>query len=287
MIDSDGLYPVYFLEKDGKVTYSTVKAGKEWKRYDGSADTFISIANNSTKGKLVTITRRSITVIPTGLETDENARASARNLNELDSRQKQLIASLATNSLQKGKLVAVLAGGAVLAGTGAGFYLYAAGATTGTLINLGIAGSEYLKRNPNGFQGLVDFLNKPAPQGLVVNLGGKSLNPAAINIDINKLSNVPNFLQGNASNIQRLLENSQWAGQRVSQIEASQFTGVNMNWTQFANQAFNVMDGGGKVMLNIHGARSLDVINNQVIPALQNAGFTNINVYQNVVTAIR
>src|SRR5690606_8726268 len=56
------------------------------------------------------------------------------------------------------------------------------------------------------------------------------------------------------------VENSQWAGQ---------------------------MDSGGKVMLNILGTRSLEVINNQIIPALQNAGFTNINVYQNVVTAIR
>ena len=83
------------------------------------------------------------------------------------------------------------------------------------------------------------------------------------------------------------VENSQWAGQRVSQIEASQFTGVKMNWTQFANQAFSIMDSGGKVMLNILGTRSLEVINNQIIPALQNAGFTNINVYQNVVTAIR
>ncbi|MBK7708313.1 MAG: hypothetical protein IPJ30_21800 [Acidobacteria bacterium] len=286
MIDSDGQYPVYFLQKDGKVIYSTVRKTKEWKRYYGEPTTFISEADNSTKNKLVTVSRSRITVIPTGLETDENARSSVRDFNELDSRQKELIRSLAYNSQTKGKLVSILAGGAVLVGTGAGFYLYAAGATTGTLLELGIAGNEVLKRNPQGFNALVEWINKPTPQGLIVNLGGNAPR-ANVNIDINRLSNVPNLIQGNASNIEQLLANSKWAGQRVSEIQASQFTSINMNWSQFANGAFNVMEKGGKVLLNIHGNGNLDVINKQIVPALQKAGFTQISVFENVVTAIR
>ncbi|MCD9187000.1 MAG: hypothetical protein LUM44_11245 [Pyrinomonadaceae bacterium] len=296
LIDEKGLYPVYFLDRNGSRTYSIVKKTKEWQRYEGPEDKFISVAEDLTKGKLISVTKNRITVHSFSFGSDENAKRSAENFNELDSNQKKLIASLAMNSSQKGKLVAVLAGGAVLVGTGVGFYLYAAGATTGTLINLGIAGQEFAKRNPQTVQQLGDFLAKPAPQGLILNLGGNVSDKAANNIvNINSLVNstsrsgseIPNLIQGNASNIQKLFESSQWAGQKVGVIQSSNFTGVNMDWNRFAQGAYNILEKNGQIRLGLHGI-SAETINNTIIPALRNAGFTNVNVYNNTfVTGLR
>jgi hypothetical protein len=97
---------------------------------------------------------------------------------------------------------------------------------------------------------------------------------------------ITNLIVGNVDKIESLLENSSFAGQKVSMITANNFTAVNMNWSQFSQGAYRVMAEGGQLRLGLHGM-SPETINNTIIPALRNAGFTNVNLYGNFVTGVR
>jgi RHS repeat-associated protein len=298
IVDRNGLYPVYFYHDPIKnQTHYSVKKEKGYKRFNGEKETFVSEAENWTKGRIVTVTRNSVNIgrfVGPAVDRIERIKGS----DELSPSQIELIKAIADKTQIQGKIVTYALGGAIVIGTGTGFFLYATGAGTGFLINLGIAGNEVIKRNPNVIQKVVEFANIPVQKGLEVNIGGvgEQLAAKAGNtvVNINSLASstsktgaeIPNLIIGNADRLGTLLEQSQYAGQRVSLITANSFTAQNFNWSQFSQQAFKVLIEGGKVQINTHGV-SAETINNVVLPALRNAGFTNVGAFQSFIYATR
>jgi RHS repeat-associated protein len=298
MVDRNGLYPVYFYHDPlTNQTHYSVRKQKGYERYKGGKETFISDAENETKGRIVTVTRNTIDIgrfVGPAVDRIERIKGS----DELSPSQIALIRAIADKTQVQGKIVTYALGGAIVIGTGTGFFLYATGAGTGFLINLGIVGNEVIKRNPNVIQKVVEFANVPIQKGLEINIGGVGEQVAAkagnTVVNINNLvastsktgAEIPNLIVGNADRIGTLLQQSQYAGQRVSLITANNFTAVNFNWTQFSQQAFNVLIEGGKVQINTHGV-SIQTINNVILPALRNAGFTNVGSFQTFIYATR
>lgn len=267
----------WYQNKDGVIQYFEGSGKRKgWKNITGTIQMVESVgsafkAAGAKKGDAVFFTNSTIEVISSHQSGFVNH---------------DLIKSLARNGTQKFAVAAlVVGGGGVIFGTGGGLLIYYGPYAGGTaLINLGIAG----QRSPDALQRLLQWEKAVTPAGRMIDVGGKGEITNAININISKLQNVENVIQGNASNIEKLIKGSEFAGEKIGMIRSSNFTNIDMNWSQFAEGSFKLLENGGKITLQLHGAGSVEAVKTQILPALQRAGFTQLSVYNgNMVHGIK
>jgi Novel toxin 10 len=94
MVDTDGLYPVYFFtHEDGSVTYSATKQDKNWKRYTGEKRTFTSsgLVDGKTAGIRYTVTKAAIRRL-VSFTSSKPPVEKANDSNQLDKQQRAFIA---------------------------------------------------------------------------------------------------------------------------------------------------------------------------------------------------